>query len=456
MSNENLTESVFAQEFHIPAILKFTFPTIFMMVFMGFYTITDTIFVSRLVGTDALAAMNIVCPAVNLMVGLGTMLAAGGNAVISRKIGEGKRKEARDDFTFLVVCGAIVGTGLAILGLVLIDQIIRGLGASETLYGYCREYLATLLLFFPAGMLQTLFANLFVTAGRPGLGSALSVAAGMANIVLDYFFMKICGFGIRGAAIGTGCGYLIPAAAGIVFFLRDKGCLRFSRLEWKAGVLAESCFNGCSELVSQMSSAVTTFLFNRVMLRLLGEDGVAAITVMIYLQFFLSAAYMGFSMGIAPIVGYTYGAGDRKKLFRLLKRGSRIVLVSSVFLFILTYLGSPWLVELFSGGGEMTDASMAYMIAREGFPIFSAAFLFCGTNIFLSAMFTAMSDGKTSVILSFLRTFGFLASAILVLPEFWGVDGVWMAVPVAEGAAAAAGICVFHVKRKNMQRNFLV
>lgn len=431
-------ENVLAQEFSIPALLKFTFPTVLMMVFMGLYTITDTIFVSRLAGTDALAAMNIVCPAVNLMVGIGTMLAAGGNALISRKMGEGKVREVREDFTLLILGGVIVGSVLTAAGQVWMEPIIRGLGASERLAGYCRDYLTILLLFFPAGMLQTLFANLFVTAGKPGFGAALSVGAGTANIFLDYFFMKICGWGICGAAFGTGIGYLIPAGVGVAFFLRDGHTLRFCRPKWKPGVLVESCRNGSSEMVSQMASAVTTFLFNAVMLRLKGEDGVAAVTIMIYVQFLLSTLYIGFSMGTAPIIGFVYGSKDGSKLRRLLRRCFKIVVGSSLLVFVLSAAGGQWLSGVFSPAG-----TSVHEMTAEGFSVFCISFLFCGANIFISAMFTALSDGRTSAVLSFTRTFGFPTSGILLLPALFGVTGVWMAVPAAEGLAFVIGAFMY-------------
>ena len=210
------------------SLLRFAFPTIVMMMFMGLYTMVDTVFVAQLVNTDALSAINIVCPVVNLTVGLGTMAAAGGNAIVSRKMGAGAVREAREGFTLLVVAGVAMGAGLMVAGFLWMEEIVYALGASRRLFPYCRDYLAVLVLFIPANILQTLFANFLVTAGRPGLGLGLSVSAGVANIVFDYIFLVPCGMGIRGAALGTGIGYLIPAAAGIAFFLSGEGALFLS------------------------------------------------------------------------------------------------------------------------------------------------------------------------------------------------------------------------------------
>lgn len=421
------------------SLLRFAAPTIVMMIFMGLYTVVDTIFVAQFVDTDALSAINIVCPVINLTVGLGTMLATGGNAVISRKMGEGKAQEAREDLTLLIITGAAVGSLILLGGRIWIDRIVHALGASDLLFPYCKDYLLVLFLFVPANILQTLFSNLFVTAGRPGLGLTLSVLAGAANIVLDYIFIVPCGLGIRGAALGTGSGYMIPAAAGLVYFAGRKGPLSFTRpkLEW--AVIRESCFNGSSEMVGQLATAVTTFLFNRTMMDLLGEDGVAAITIAIYSQFLLSTLYIGYSMGVAPIIGFNCGKGDAVRQKRVLSISMRSIAAASVAVFAAAMFGGPYIVRLF-----VEETSEVYRIAVDGFAIFSYSFLPCGLNQFTSALFTASSNGKVSAALSFLRTFGLLAGCILLLPRMWGIDGVWLAVPVAEGIMfVVSAACLF-------------
>ncbi len=254
-----MSEHIFDQKWNAASLLRFAFPTIVMMVFMGLYTIVDTIFVARFVSTDALSAINIVCPVINLTVGLGTMIAAGGSAVVSRKMGAGLEQEAKEDFTLLVLAAAGVGAAILICGTLWLNPILLALGASERLLPYCRDYLGLLLLFLPANVIQTVYANLFVTAGKPGLGFGLSVLAGLANILLDYVFIVPGGMEIRGAALGTGLGYLIPAAAGTVSFFRNRGALSFVKLRWRGALLTESCLNGSSEMVGQLAAALTTF-----------------------------------------------------------------------------------------------------------------------------------------------------------------------------------------------------
>ncbi len=394
---------------------------------MGLYTIVDTIFVARFVGTNALSALNIVCPAINLTVGLGTMLATGGSAIVARKMGAGETVRASQDFTLLIVAGALLGVIITVLGTALIDRLIWGLGASESLFPYCREYLFLLLLFTPASMMQVLFQNLAVTAGRPGIGMALGVSAGAANIFFDYIFMVPLQMGIQGAALGTGIGYLIPAAAGILFFTVGNGSLHFRKPVMDISILAGSCANGFSEMVSQAASAVATFLFNRIMMKLLGEDGVAAITIIIYTQFLLTSLYIGFSMGVAPVISYNYGKQDNARLKKVFSICMRFIILVSIVIFGAAYAFGAPLASFFSEKG-----TSVYEIARKGFLVFPFSFLFCGLNIFTSATFTALSNGKLSAVLSFLRTFGLILVLLLILPEFMGVAGVWLAVPIAE------------------------
>ena len=423
-----MSEHIFDQKWGAASLLRFAFPTIVMMVFMGLYTIVDTIFVARFVSTDALSAINIVCPVINLTVGLGTMIAAGGSAVVSRKMGAGLEQEAKEDFTLLVLAAAGIGAAILICGTLWLNPILLALGASERLLPFCRDYLGLLLLFLPANVIQTVYANLFVTAGKPGLGFGLSVLAGLANILLDYVFIVLGSMEIRGAALGTGLGYLIPAAAGTVFFFRNRGALFFVKPRWRGALLTESCLNGSSEMVGQLAAALTTFLFNLTMMERLGEDGVAAVTIMIYSQFLLNTLFIGFSMGVAPVIGFHYGSGNRKQQRKILSICIRFLAAASLLIFALSISGGSLVVRMFT-----PDASRVYEIAAAGFPVFSVSFLFCGFNIFISALFTALSNGKVSAVLSFLRTFGLLCGGILLLPRLFGITGVWMAVPMAEG-----------------------
>lgn len=427
MNQKRITENPLAQEFDFRLLLQFAFPTIVMMVFMGLYTIVDTVFVSRFVNTDALSAMNIVCPVINLTVGLGTMLATGGSAIIAREMGEGREIRASQDFTWIICAGVGLGLLISLVGVLFIEPLIRGLGASRRLFPYCREYLMMILFFTPASILQVLFQNFLVTAGRPGFGMVLSVGAGAANLLLDYLFMVPLQLGIRGAALGTGIGYLIPGLAGFFFFAGNNGSLKFCIPKPEFSVLVKSCSNGFSELVSQMATAVTTFCFNLVMMRLLSENGVAAITIMIYTGFLLNTLYIGFSMGVAPIVSYQYGQRNYKGLKKVFKICISFIAVVSVIIFVLSMAFGTPLAGIFSIPG-----TQVYDIARKGFLIFPFSFLFCGINIFASAFFTALSNGRVSALISVLRSFVWILFFLFTLPLLWKETGVWLAVPLSE------------------------
>ena len=407
------------------SLLRFAFPTMVMMVFNGLYTIVDVIFVARFVNTDALSAINIINPAMGVLWGLSTMLGTGGSALIARKMGEGDNAGARRNFTLLILTGLLLGLFFSCLGLLFLDRIIRALGATDLLAPYCRTYFGALLLFTPAALLLALFAILFITAGKPALNMALIIASGLTNIALDYIFIVPLGMGVAGAALATGIAFLIPPLGGLCFFLRSKGPLHFTRPGMRLSEFGGVCFNGSSEMIAQLSISVTTFLFNITMLRLAGEAGVAALTIMAYSEYFLVTLFLGFSMGVSPVISYNYGSGNHARQRRILR---------SCLLFIsVTMLGASRLIGIFA-----PPDSRVFALADQGFHIFAFSFLFCGYGIFASSLFTALSNGKISAIVAFLRTFALIAIFLLVLPKFFGLNGVWLAAPLAEALAALA------------------
>ena len=415
------------QEFRFWSLLRFSLPTIIMMVFLSLYTIVDGIFVSRFVGSSALSAVNIVYPLISLVIGFGVMLATGGCAVVARKMGEGRLEEACADFSLITLAGVGLGGVFSLIGLFFSAPLSRLLGASDALLGYCVDYLRIMLLFAPANILQLLFQSFFVAAGRPGLGLGLTVASGLTNALLDYFFIVPLDMGISGAALATAAGYLLTALPSLLFFLFRPGGLRFLRPRWNGRLLLYACGNGSSEMVTNLSNAVVTFIYNLLMLRFLGEDGVAAITIVLYSQFLLTALHMGFSMGVSPVVSFNYGAGNWSRLRRVFRYCVLFIALASGLVFAAALSLAGFIVGVFSPEG-----TVVYDIALSGFFLFSPSFLFAGVNIFTSSLFTALSDGFRSAAVSFARTFGFLLVGLLLLPLFLDVNGVWLAVPFAE------------------------
>ena len=414
------------QQFTPWALLKFAFPSIIMMIFMSLYTIVDGIFISRFLGSNALSSLNIVFPVINVVIAIATMLGTGGNAIISKYLGEGRDRDARECLTQFTVIGLAISLLLLVLTQIFLTPLCRALGSTDVLLADCRAYLSVSLMFAPACMLQTLFQSYLVTAGMPALGLFLTIGAGILNAVLDYVLILVFPMGIAGAAIATGIGQSVPAVAGLFYFLLSRKGLYFTRFRLHPKELFMACYNGSSEMVTQLSNAVITFLFNLIMLELAGENGVAAITILLYGQFLFNGFYLGFSIGISPIVGFQYGAGNRKQLRSIYRTSFLFVLASSVALTAIAVISSTPLVSVFTRDPE------TFALADAGFRIFAFNFLFSGFNIASSGFFTALSDGRVSAIISFLRTLVFIVLSLLILPRFFRITGAWLAIPVAE------------------------
>ncbi|MCI8633237.1 MAG: MATE family efflux transporter [Lachnospiraceae bacterium] len=442
MSAQQLERSI-----SVSSILRFTFPTIIMMVFTSIYSMVDGIFISRLVGADAISATNIVYPVIYIVIGLGSMLGAGGNAVLAKKLGEGRSREACEDLSFFTLFSFLLVVGFSAFCLLAIKPLLYALGTNDRLYPYCRDYFFVSVCGFPAYMLQLIFQNYFITAGRPNLGLISSVAAGIINAILDYVFIAVFHLGISGAALATLTGYLIPAATGLIFFSHNKGGLCFRRPRLRLRLLLQALANGSSEFVSNVATALIFLVLNIVTLRVLGEDGLAAISIVLYSQFVFTAVYMGYSSGVAPLISYNYGAGNIQNLHRIFRICLGFVIASSVLMTVLPLFLAKPLMAVFT-----SRDSAVFSIAVHGFLVFSLGYLFAGLNIFSSAFFTAFSNGKVSAIISFSRTFALILPALLLLPHFIGGDGIWLAIPIAE--ALCFFLSLYFLKTRRIQYQY--
>lgn len=422
-----MSDQRLAQKITVSSLLRFTFPTIIMMVFTSVYSMVDGIFVSRFVGADAISATNIVYPVIYLVIGLGAMFGSGGSAVIAKKMGEGRLQEACEDLSLLTLVSAITGLLISAAGLAAARPILYALGSNDRLYPYCRDYFITNLSGFPFYMLQLVFQCYFVAAGRPKLGLYSSLLAGVTNAVLDYVFIVHLDLGIGGAGLATVCGYLIPSVTGLVFFARSRSGLCFRRPHLRRQVLTGTMSNGSSEMVTNLANAVIFFVINIVTLRVMGENGLAAISMILYCQFLFTSIYMGFSSGAAPLISYNLGAGNARQLHRIFVICLGFIAVSSVGMTLLPFFTAGYIVRFFTQPG-----TAVYDMAVHGFLLFALGYLFAGINIFSSSFFTALSNGKISAIISFARTFGLILPSLLILPELIGSDGVWLAIPIAE------------------------
>ncbi len=419
-------------------VIKFTFPTILTMLTMALYMTVDGIFVSRFVSTDALSAINIVYPLIQLVFSIAVMFSSGSSAIVSKLLGENKDTTARKSFSLIVFFALSIVLVLCIILLSIFPKVLHFLGANAELYDYCYDYILVLIFFMPMILLQILFQQFFVVAGKPKIGLTLTILAGITNIILDYLLIVTWDFGIKGAAYATGISFCIPSITGLIYFtFRFSDKLYFVKSKFNFLVIYRSMVNGSSEMVSSLSFSLTTYLYNIMMLKFAGSDGVAAITVILYIQFVLSSIFMGYANGISPLFGFNYGAKNTNNVKKLFK----ISLYSIIFLSVSVALFSAYfgyeLVSIFAKNNPHVLG-----IGLQGVEILAFSYTFIGLNIFGSALFTSLSNGKISAITSFTRTFLILSPAIVILPQFFGILGVWLAIPCSELLAFALN-CFF-------------
>lgn len=437
------------QKITVSSIFKFTMPSIIMMIFMSLYTMIDGVFVSRLINTNALSGVNIAYPLISIFVALGTMFGTGLTAIVAKKIGEGKNKEARENFSFVLIVSIIIGLILCFICQIFLKDLVKLLGANDVIYPYALDYLQFLLWFAPISILQLAYQYLFVANGKSNIGLIVTVIGGIANIILDYVFIDIFDMGIAGASIATGIGYCIPAIYGTFYFIVKRNLNIFfvrPKIDWN--VLIKSITNGSSEMVTNLAMSITTFLYNLVMVKNLGQDGVAAITMVLYMDFLLVAISLGYSMGVAPLISYNYGCQNHEKTKKIFKISIIFSILLGISTTVLTTVFAEQLISLFTKKGDFV-----FKLAVDGLYIYSIGYLFKAVNIYSSAMFTAFSNGKVSAILSFARTLFFLVITILGLNYLFGVTGVWFAVPVTEFLSVL--LSVFYLIKYKNQYNYI-
>ncbi len=424
-------------------IFKFAVPTIAMTVFMSFYTMVDGLFVSNLIGTNALSAINLTAPIIQLVTAISTMLATGGSAVIMKKMGEQKTEEAKEDFTFLILVNVLVGFVMCGLGYLAMGHIFVGMKLSLDVEEYCIEYLSHYLLFTVPILLMNNFTLYMIASEKATLSLVCSVAGGVLNMVLDYVFIAIFHMGISGAAIATGLGYSVTAVVGLLVFSQKKYLLHFKKPVFRSNVLVHAATNGCSEMATALVTGIITMMFNWTMLHYVGEDGVAAVTIIMYVLMFASSLYTGYSYGVAPMISFYHGQQNQKKLKKLVALSLKVIAVISVLTVAGSLLLTKSLVLVFT-----RPDNPVYNLAVTGNRICTIALFFIGFNIFASGMFTALSNGVVSAVLAFSRSFVFMLITMIVLPAILGVNGIWLATPAAELMAFAMSIGMFFKYRK--------
>ena len=425
-------------------LLRFVLPSIVMMVFTSMYTIVDGLFVSNFVGKTPFAALNLIMPLLMILSAAGFMIGTGGSALVAKVLGEGDEKRANALFSLLVLTALIAGIVLSVSGMIAVRPVAAALGAGDEMIDYCVLYGRISMISLPAFLLQNTFQSFLVVAQKPGLGLAVMIGAGVTNMTLDALLVGVLGCGLAGAASATVMSEFVGGLLPLFYFLRkNDSLLHLTRPSLDFRAFRRACANGLSELMSNLSMPMVNILYNLQLIRLVGADGVAAYGVIMYVNFVFISIFLGFSIGSSPIVSYHYGAQNRAELRSLFRKSVTIVCVFGVCMAVLAQVLSRPLALLFVG----YDADLCEL-TRHGLRLFSMAFLLSGTNIFGSALFTALNNGLISAVISFSRTLLFQCAAVLLLPILLGLDGVWLSIVAAEVCTAAVTVTFFVTQRK--------
>ena len=425
-------------------LLRFVMPSIVMMVFTSIYGVVDGFFVSNFTGKTAFASINLIMPFIMVLGGMGFMIGTGGTALVSKVLGEGDPERANRYFSMMILFTLGLGAVLSAIGVIFMPQVAELLGATEEMLADCVLYGRIVTGFTVAFMLQNVFQSFLIAAEKPKLGLIVTVAAGVTNMVLDAVFVGVLRWGVAGAAIATGLSQCVGGVLPLVYFLRPNSSrlrLRGTRLEVRA--ILQACGNGSSELMSNISSSLVSVLYNFQLLRYIGEDGVSAYGVLMYVQFVFVAIDIGYAIGCAPIISFHYGAGNHAELKNMLRKSSILMGLSGVVLSVLSYVCAAPLSKIFVGydGGLMA-------LTVHAFRLLSPSFLLAGFCIFISSFFTALNDGLTSAIVSFLRTLVFRTGCVIVMPMLWDVDGIWWSMLTADALAFVVSVAFVVGKRK--------
>lgn len=434
-----------SDHFNYRKLLRFTLPTVVMMIFTSIYSVVDGFFISNFVGITPFAAINLIMPFTQILGCIGFMFGAGGTALVSAKLGEEEKEKANSIFSMLVYITAFSGAVLGIIGIIFIEPVAIAMGASADLLPHCVTYGRILLTTLPAFMLQNLFQSFLVTAEKPTLGLFITVGAGLTNIVLDALFVIGFKWGLVGAAVATVIAQCVGGIIPLVYFLKENSSvLILGKFNWNKRAFISTCTNGSSELVSNVSMSIVSILYNFQLMKIAGENGVAAYGAVMYVGFIFAAVFLGYSIGVAPVVGFHYGAQNTDELKGLFKKSNILIIISQIGLATVAFSFAYPLAKLFVGSEpELLNMTVS------AFRFYALSVLFSGFSVFGSAFFTALNNGAVSATISFLRTLLFQIACVLILPIFFGLNGIWYSLFVAEIFAMIITFAFYIIKRKD-------
>lgn len=409
-------------------LFQFVIPSIVMMIFTSIYGVVDGFFVSNYAGKTAFAAVNLIMPFPMMMGAVGFMVGTGGSALVSMTLGQGRKKEANEIFSMLIKFTILAGAVISVLGIIFTRQIAILLGATDEMLAYCVTYGRILLIALIPFMLQNVFQSFLVTAEKPTLGLIVTVAAGVTNMVLDFVLVGLADGGVVGAAAATGISQCVGGVIPLVYFMRKNSSeLRLVRARIDLRALGKTCFNGSSELMTNLSMSLVNMLYNLQLMKYAGENGVAAYGVIMYVNFIFIAVFIGYAIGTAPIIGYNYGAENHAEMKNVFQKSIRFNIAAGILMCAAAVLMSGLLAGIF-----VSYDKALYDMTKRGFIIYSMSFIVSGINIYGSSFFTALGNGLVSALISFLRTLLFQIAAVLILPMLLGLDGIWVSIVAAE------------------------
>ncbi len=433
-----------SDHFDCKRLLRFTFPSVIMMIFTSVYGVVDGLFVSNYAGPTQFTAVNLIMPFLMIFGAIGFMIGAGGSALVSMTLGTGNQKRANEIFSLLIYVLIAVGAVFTLLGIIFIKPVAVLLGATGNLLDYCVSYGTIIILALVPFMLQNVFQSFMVTAERPKLGLYITIAAGVCNMLLDILFVACFGWGVEGAAAATAASQFVGGLVPFLYFIfSKKSRLKLVKTKFYGREILKACTNGSSEFMTNVSISLVNMLYNHQLLIYAGQDGVASYGVIMYVGFIFVAVYIGYSIGCAPIVGYHYGAGNCGELKNIRKKSLGIIAVFSIVLTLLAELSAPLPANIFVG----YDSNL-FAMTVHGFILYSFSYLLCGFNIYGSAFFTALNNGAVSALISFSRLFVFQVLSVIFLPLLIGVDGIWFSIVPAELMALLLTLICFKVNRK--------
>lgn len=433
-----------SDHFTYKKLLRFTFPSVIMMVFTSLYGVVDGFFVTNYAGKTALAAINFVYPVLNILAIFGYMIGTGGSALVAKTLGEGKAKKANSLFSLFVYMSIILSVAFSVIGFFTLGPLMKLLGAEGEMLKGTLIYGNILLISLTFWNLQFLFQIFFITAEKPKLGLYVTLAAGFANMLLDWLLVGILDFGIAGAAAATAISQFIGGGLPLIyFFTKNNSLLHLKNTSMDVRALIKAFTNGSSEFISGISGALVGILYNIQLMKYAGEDGVAAYSIMMYVCFVFIGIFFGYANGSAPIVGFHYGAENHKELHNMLKKGLILNFTAASVMLILSEALSKVLAKMFAGYDPVL-----YDMTLNGFRIYAVSFFFSGFAILGPSFFTSLNNGLISGILSFMRTVVFQVLFVFLLPEFFGIDGIWYSVVLAEALSAFLSVLFFIIMRK--------